>query len=71
MWCFVLLVNEWNCKRLDVLFNYYKEFFFDLFVYFKIFFEDFLFKNMSLIKEFIVSMINIFFFLLNNCIYVF
>lgn len=55
---FALLANEWNCKRLDVSFNHHKESLFDLPVHSKILLEDFLLKNMSLIKEFTVSIIN-------------
>lgn len=47
--------NEWNCKRLDVSFNHHKESLFDLPVHSKILLEDFLLKNMSLIKEFTTS----------------
>lgn len=47
--------NEWNCKRLDVSFNHHKESLFDLPVHSKILLEDFLLKNMSLIKDFTTS----------------
>ncbi|XP_022329599.1 small ribosomal subunit protein mS29-like isoform X1 [Crassostrea virginica] len=44
--------NDWNCKRLDVSFNNHRESFFDLPVHSKNILEDFLIKNLHIIKDF-------------------
>ena len=50
-----VVANDWNCKRLDVSFNNHRESFFDLPVHSKNILEDFLIKNLHIIKDFTVS----------------